>query len=553
MLGPLTAQALGRSPYDDVVEGEGEEDRRQPAQQYDIRGRPINPETRRMNRDIVRSHNEVMLVIGVAEAENPLSTLEVESKRRHEDYEEEIGLGLLSSAQHCVEAVGVFGVNGLRQRILIYKRYSRIPFWGLFRQSRKDFSLSRDLLAGAPTSLLSSFLDRNVARLWVDKNDMELPRRCVNGIWFYLQTHLNLHVALQCLGLAKSSLLLPSPKFFIPFTDESPIPAPPLPEDFTVPSILRWAGDLSMSAAPFLVWAMTRRMGRDWRLQIWDQMFKRLPSTSFLGKKTTLTPATLSSPLPPPPSTAPHNLNNVVELANWEEPPGVQYGRSLLTEPGYTPTTEPESTNQDDPTSRHDVTVQVDSTTQVDSTEQPSPVEAIRRPSIFSTRGDDYATDDDENEGVTATLISFDVEATESNEAPAGLWSAELRPSAAPDTRPNSSIPPEYLDTLLTRLPALVGVQLFTNAALRILMVPYEATALRLVSRTWLLRQGIGCDAMRCANLFSGLSLTSVVNLIGCEMLHLVLCGEVWALFTAISDWFHMTEDEWKAEEEAKD
>ncbi|KYK61546.1 hypothetical protein DCS_02688 [Drechmeria coniospora] len=474
MLGPLTAQALGRSPYDDVVEGEGEEDRRQPAQQYDIRGRPINPETRRMNRDIVRSHNEVMLVIGVAEAENPLSTLEVESKRRHEDYEEEIGLGLLSSAQHCVEAVGVFGVNGLRQRIL-------------------------------------------------------------------------------CLGLAKSSLLLPSPKFFIPFTDESPIPAPPLPEDFTVPSILRWAGDLSMSAAPFLVWAMTRRMGRDWRLQIWDQMFKRLPSTSFLGKKTTLTPATLSSPLPPPPSTAPHNLNNVVELANWEEPPGVQYGRSLLTEPGYTPTTEPESTNQDDPTSRHDVTVQVDSTTQVDSTEQPSPVEAIRRPSIFSTRGDDYATDDDENEGVTATLISFDVEATESNEAPAGLWSAELRPSAAPDTRPNSSITPEYLDTLLTRLPALVGVQLFTNAALRILMVPYEATALRLVSRTWLLRQGIGCDAMRCANLFSGLSLTSVVNLIGCEMLHLVLCGEVWALFTAISDWFHMTEDEWKAEEEAKD
>lgn len=72
-----------------------------------------------MNRDIVRSHNEVMLVIGVAEPENPFSGPEAESQRRHQAYEQSIGLGLASSAKLCVESVGIFGVHGLRQRILV--------------------------------------------------------------------------------------------------------------------------------------------------------------------------------------------------------------------------------------------------------------------------------------------------------------------------------------------------------------------------------------------------------------------------------------------------
>jgi len=102
-----------------VVPGEGEEDPRQPTQQYDYRGRPINPETRRMNRDIVRSHNEVMQVIGVAEPENPFSAPEAESQRRHGDYEEDVGLALVRPAIRCVESSGVFGLDGLRQRILV--------------------------------------------------------------------------------------------------------------------------------------------------------------------------------------------------------------------------------------------------------------------------------------------------------------------------------------------------------------------------------------------------------------------------------------------------
>lgn len=119
MQGPLTAQALGRSPYDEVVEGEGDDDGHEPAQQYDSRGRPINPETKRINREIVRAHNEVMLVIGVAEPENLNAGPEAESQRRHESYEEAIGLALGSVSKRCVEAVGIFGVHGFRQRILV--------------------------------------------------------------------------------------------------------------------------------------------------------------------------------------------------------------------------------------------------------------------------------------------------------------------------------------------------------------------------------------------------------------------------------------------------
>lgn len=102
-----------------MVEGEGAEDPRHPPQQYDQRGRPVNPDTKRINREIVRSHNEVMLVIGVAEPENPNKSPEAESQRKHDAYEEEIGRQLDSHAKRCIEMVGLFGIHGLRQRILV--------------------------------------------------------------------------------------------------------------------------------------------------------------------------------------------------------------------------------------------------------------------------------------------------------------------------------------------------------------------------------------------------------------------------------------------------
>lgn len=60
-----------------------------------------------------------MLVIGVAEPENPNTGPEAESQRQHDAFEETIGRRLDSNARRCLEMVGLFGIHGLRQRILV--------------------------------------------------------------------------------------------------------------------------------------------------------------------------------------------------------------------------------------------------------------------------------------------------------------------------------------------------------------------------------------------------------------------------------------------------
>ncbi|ETR99937.1 hypothetical protein M419DRAFT_142201 [Trichoderma reesei RUT C-30] len=502
MQGPLVAQALGRSPYDDVVQGEGEEDPRMPRQQYDHGGRPINPDTVRINRDIIRSHNQVMFIIGIAEPENPGP--EIDSQRRHGAYEESVGLKLASSAKRCVEAVGIFGVNGLRDRILIYKRYSKIPFWDLYQQARRDFSVSRDILPGAPANLLSNYIEFSVARLWLGEQEKLTARRCLHEIWSYIRIHLELHISLQRLGLIPSSKWLPSPSWFIPFSEESPIVAPPPLESLGLSSILQWVGGLLISNAPFIVFVVTQRMVRDWKPHIWAETFKRLPSTVFRGKT-----------IPQAPPSVPQSFMN--------EAPS-----EIHSNEGASPV------------------APVDSQLPSDA----SGVEVARRPSIFSARGDDFDSDEEDNDVIRATLISFDVEATESTDAPQGLWSAELRPSVAnTDSRGSTAFQPTYLDTLLTQIPALLASHMLANSMTRLLMTPYDATALRLVARAFCVRKGLPLDDILETNLLSGFTWTTAMNYLGTEFFHLLLTTEVWAVFTGLSQWYHFTEEEWAAEE----
>ncbi|KAG6101965.1 hypothetical protein E4U31_003504 [Claviceps sp. LM219 group G6] len=536
MQGPLTAQALGRSPYDDVAEGEGPEDIHQPAQQYDHRGRPVNPDTKRINRDFIRAHNEVMLVIGVAEPDNHHALSESESQRRHQAYEEFIGIRLGFSAKTCVESVGIFGINGLRQRILIYKRYSQIPFWELFRQARADFSFSRDVFAGAPASLAFFYLDDMVRKLWPDE-DKEVASCIVQKTWLYLRAHVQVFIVLQRLGFISANVWFPGPSFFIPFTEASPIAAPPLPRDCTIPSLLSWLGGALISSTPFLVFVMTERVMREVRSQIWTKIYRRLPSTSFYRKPILPPPPppALPSPTPPPPPPPPppHTIASSSTASPHPSNSTSESGRQ-----------EPESSDR----SLFNGNNIFRDNTEAGPSSQPSQ-ETPGRESVLSARGDEYPTDDEENEGVSATLISFDVEASESHDAPPGLWSAELRPSAGPDTR-SPKQQPVYMDTFLTRLPSLIATHLLTNSAIRILLAPYEATTLRLIARFSCLSQGLPCDVIFTGSLLSGLTRTWFVNFLGTELLNLALCSEVWAAFTLIFQRYHMTEEEWKDEEE---
>ncbi|KAJ2978594.1 hypothetical protein NQ176_g3731 [Zarea fungicola] len=92
---------------------------------------------------------------------------------------------------------------------------------------------------------------------------------------------------------------------------------------------------------------------------------------------------------------------------------------------------------------------------------------------------------------------------------------------------------------------------MFTDTTLRLMMVAYEASALRLMARCHRLRHGLPCDDIYRPNILSDLSWRAVTNLLGAELLHMTISGEIWAVFTAISQYFHMSDKEWK-EAEAK-
>ncbi|KAF6804727.1 hypothetical protein CMUS01_14784 [Colletotrichum musicola] len=507
-LGPLTAQALGRSPFDDVVEGEGEPDVRVPEQQYDSRGRPVNPETKRMNRDMVRSHNEVMQVIGVAEPDNSPSCAEVDSLRRYFNYEDAVGTRLLRFGR-ALEIAGVWGINGMRLRILLYKRYADIPFIQLLQYELSQRSISSALTTGLPTFLGSHLF--KMATYYV----YPFPRknRWINAGLSYIRVHLQLYVFLQRLDIIPPNQWLPSPSFFVPGSPSSPIAAPDLPEDLSVPSLAKYAGAWCINAIPFVSFVVWGQIWTEITGHLWQEFYGRLPNTVHHRKL--------------PPAAPP-----AVPITETQEP---ELGPEV-----------PLEVEQQQAEPRSETPIEEVPEDIVPEANDAAPVQAVRRPSAFSSRGDDYGSDDEEDGGVSATLISFDVEATDSTDAPPGLWSAELRPSTGPEGPGYGHASVQYTDTMLTRLPACLASDIFTVIAGYVLVSPYEALALRLVARSYRHRMGLPAFDIHEVNIFSGMTMRGFTNFLGLEFMHLVIAGELWALVTGLSMWFHLTEEEWK-------
>ena len=176
------------------------------------------------------------------------------------------------------------------------------------------------------------------------------------------------------------------------------------------------------------------------------------------------------------------------------------------------------------------------------------PVGSIRRQSTFSSRGgEDYATDEEDAELVNPTLISFDVDTSEATaDQQAGVWSAELRPSVAADGRAQPAESPVYMVNPLTQLPSILGADILTNFVAYVACTPTDALALRSVARAFTEKRGMPQDRMFDISLWGNVSFRGVVNIVGLEVLRLMISGDAWALTTVVSQWLHVTEEEWK-------
>ncbi|OIW29927.1 hypothetical protein CONLIGDRAFT_632023 [Coniochaeta ligniaria NRRL 30616] len=551
-LGPLTSQGLGRSPYDDAVQGEGEPDPREPPQQYDERGRPVNPVTRQINKDIIRSHNEVMQVIGVAEPENVFSEPQALTAR-HDAWENALGSRLLRIGRF-VQASGACGINGMRQRILLYQSYSHVPLLELWSHERRQRSLSAIVFAGYPAFAIMSY-NKLRPRIcpWIIDHPYYRPLYRVLKTWIRL--HLNVFAVLQQLEILPASSLLPDLKFFIPYSSSSPIPAPSPPASFTGGEILKWVGNLALNAAPLLAICVCDRVFADIRGELWQYLCFCLPApwTSHGSYRAAIravpdTRAAIPGPeaersTTPPQSPAPPT-----------EP--TPEGQPELNAGGF-PTTS-QMRPRDEPQGQQEPTPPEESA--------PAPTDPVspgrvRRQSTVSTRGMsggavgadfDYGSDDEDNSGdmVSTTLISFDVEATDATDPPPGQWSAELRPNVAEGSRSDGAAhsrparQPNYRSTMLTRLPFALATDMLAWVPSRFFSAPFDAVVWRWFVRSLLGARGISVEGVYPV-WYWGFSKHMVANFIGIELVHFFIQFDVWAAIYSVGSYFLVTEEEW--------
>jgi len=150
--------------------------------------------------------------------------------------------------------------------------------------------------------------------------------------------------------------------------------------------------------------------------------------------------------------------------------------------------------------------------------------ERMRLLSLAMERAEAGEVSEDEIEEPTATLISFDVEATEPIGDTAGTWSAELR--SANDPQPSNEI--KYRVTGLTMLPTILATEGLRELAAGVLTMPLEAIMVRVIARSY-----AEIEAPMFYEVFEFRSLLPVVeNIFGAVAIQFIFAGAIWAGYT---------------------
>lgn len=196
---------------------------------------------------------------------------------------------------------------------------------------------------------------------------------------------------------------------------------------------------------------------------------------------------------------------------------------------------------------------------------------------------DEFASDDEETEIISATLISFDVEAADpttphdlspphdlsttnpngGGDTTPGVWSAELRPNLSESARAGAGglsmagtpLPPPdpvYRENVLTRLPAILATDVLAITPARIAMTPFVAAVWLGLARPYMARMGTtgGMEVVEGLGWWGGLwSARALGNMLVLELVLGVLHGEAWAAIMMAAWGLQVGEEEWNERE----
>jgi hypothetical protein len=144
-----------------------------------------------------------MYVIGVAEPDPTMSIPDAEAELQYCAYEQTMGGRMVDLGQVLV-STGIWGVNGLRQRILVrvvcvvsidwpdnsrhalqlYRRYSNTTLANLYDREATQQPLQSLLLAGLPTALLTKAISWGLTWLDPDPKSWNIPSWFVTPLYF---------------------------------------------------------------------------------------------------------------------------------------------------------------------------------------------------------------------------------------------------------------------------------------------------------------------------------------------------------------------------------
>lgn len=292
---------------------------------------------------------------------------------------------------------------------------------------------------------------------------------------------------LQQLHLIPAARLLPSFMSFIPFTAASPLQLPPPPSS-NVESILAWGTALFSSAAPFLMILAHGKIKFFVARMLYRPIYKSLPrpigDSIFSG------------------------LSGHAPLMEFDTP-------------DITIEEERSRRGEDTPTLRA-----LEGLPALDRDGR----EETRTHQSALDAGDD-SSEDGNDEMQQATLISFDVEATEAVENSLGTWSAELRSANEPVPLENIN----YSTTGLTMLPVILAAEGLREIFAGLLVLPLEAVMVRVIARAYRQDAGLGVIDLYSIGAIKGF--VGRRSLVGVFALQVVLTGAIWAGFTVTTQW----------------